>query len=34
MSKNEKKYLVPIEMDKDYAAKIGIPANEIKTIML
>lgn len=34
MSKNEKKYLVPIEMDKDYAAKIGVPANEIKTIML
>lgn len=34
MTNNEKKYLVPVEMDKEYAVKVGINPNEIKCIML
>lgn len=34
MSINVKKYRVPIEMDKTYAAQIGICPNEIRCIML
>ena len=34
MLSSEKKYLVPIEMDKEYAAKIGIPASEIKKMII
>lgn len=34
MTTKEKKYRVPIEMDKEYAAQIGISPNEIRYIML
>jgi hypothetical protein len=34
MTTKEKKYRVPIEMDKAYAAQIGIHPNEIHCIML
>ena len=34
MTNQEKKYRVPIEMDKEYAAQIGINPNEIRYIML
>lgn len=34
MTNNEKKYRVPIEMDKEYAAKIGIAPSEITYIIL
>ena len=34
MTTKEKKYRVPIEMDKEYAAQIGINPNEIRYIML
>ncbi len=34
MTNQEKKYRVPIEMDKAYAAQIGIDPNEIRCIML
>ena len=34
MTNQEKKYRVPIEMDKEYAAQIGIDPNEIHYIML
>lgn len=34
MTNQEKKYRVPIEMDKEYAAQIGINLNEIRCIML
>ena len=34
MTNQEKKYRVPIEMDKEYAAQIGIDPNEIHCIML
>lgn len=34
MTNNDKKYLVPVEMDREYAAKIGINPNEIKRIRL
>lgn len=32
MTTKEKKYRVPIEMDKAYAAQIGINPNEIRCI--
>lgn len=34
MTTNDKKYRVPIEMNKEYAAQIGINPNEIRYIML
>ncbi len=34
MTNNEKKYRVPIEMDKEYAEKVGIDPSEIYYIML
>ena len=34
MTTNDKKYRVPIEMDKEYAQQIGIDPSEITTIML
>lgn len=34
MKNNDKKYLVPVEMDKEYAAKVGINPDEIKKIRL
>ena len=34
MTINDKKYRIPIEMDKEYAAQVGIDPSEITTIML
>ena len=34
MTTNDKKYRVPIEMDKEYAEQIGIDSSEITYIML
>ena len=34
MTNNEKKYRFPIEMDKEYAAQIGIDPSEITYIVL
>lgn len=34
MTNNEKKYLVPVEMDKEYAVKAGIDPNELRWIRL
>ena len=34
MTTNDKKYRVPIEMDKEYAEQIGIDSSEITNIML
>lgn len=34
MTINDKKYRVPIEMDKEYAAQVGIDPSEITYIML
>ena len=33
MTTNDKKYRVPIEMDKEYAEQIGIDSSEITNIM-
>ena len=34
MTNNDKRYRVPIEMDKEYAAQVGIDPSEITFIIL